>query len=51
MFPVGMRQCNTCSEDVYYCDEHCQKRAWKVHRLKDAHRQDDNDGDLIEEVD
>jgi hypothetical protein len=34
-FPEGMRKCSVCydvGEDVYYCDERCQKAAWKVHK-------------------
>jgi hypothetical protein len=34
-FPEGMRSCPVCydaGEDVYYCDEGCQKAAWKVHK-------------------
>jgi hypothetical protein len=35
-FPKGMAQCTGCSdwgENVYYCDERCQKAAWKVHKV------------------
>jgi hypothetical protein len=34
-FPEGMHSCPVCydvGEDVYYCDERCQKAAWKVHK-------------------
>jgi hypothetical protein len=40
-FPEGMRSCPVCydaGEDVYYCDERCQKAAWKVHKAnKEGH--------------
>jgi hypothetical protein len=40
-FPNGMRSCPVCfdvGEDVYYCDERCQKAAWRVHKAnKESH--------------
>jgi hypothetical protein len=40
-FPEGMHSCPVCydaGEDVYYCDERCQKAAWKVHKAnKEGH--------------
>ena len=35
-FPKGMAHCTRCfdsGENVYYCDERCQKAAWKVHKV------------------
>jgi hypothetical protein len=46
VFPEGMKQCSGCSENVYYCDEQCQRKAWKVHRWRDVHC-----NDSIEKVD
>jgi hypothetical protein len=35
-FPKGMAYCKACfysGVNVYYCDERCQRSAWKVHRV------------------
>jgi RING-type zinc-finger/MYND finger len=36
IFPEGMHSCAVCYEkagvDAYYCDESCQKAAWKIHK-------------------
>jgi hypothetical protein len=40
-FPEGMLNCALCqdkNQDAYYCDERCQKAAWKVHKAnKEGH--------------
>jgi len=47
MFPKGMRFCDACPrKTVFYCDEICQQKAWKLHRrLKhpDLQEEDGND--------
>lgn len=38
-FP-GMMRCPPCAKigkQVNYCDERCQKKAWKIHKLKPPH--------------
>jgi hypothetical protein len=40
-FPGGyMAQCGVCKgmgENIFYCDERCQRAAWKIHCKKEAH--------------
>jgi hypothetical protein len=42
-FPESMHWCPVCydaGENVYYCDERCQKAAWKVHKASKEGHQD-----------
>jgi hypothetical protein len=43
VFPKGMKVCGPCHDSgntVTYCDQRCQKAAWKVHkRTKTAHQE------------